>query len=101
MAPDATGLVIETGRRFTAVPEAMIRSCAEAGLPLIQLCREVPFVKLTEAVHAGIVQEQFRALGGLAARPRGLHRTVHRRCWRRRNRSRNREDGEPRWSSKT
>lgn len=58
----ASGLLIETGRKFKEVPDAMVRACARAGLPLIQLRREVAFVHVTEAVHAGIVQEQFRAL---------------------------------------
>jgi purine catabolism regulator len=59
---DASGLLIETGRRFTEVPEAMIRACDRAGLPLVQLRRQLPFVELTEAVHADIVQKQFSAL---------------------------------------
>ncbi|NIL78365.1 PucR family transcriptional regulator ligand-binding domain-containing protein [Rhodococcus sp. B10] len=64
---EASGLFIETGRRFATVPEAMIRACARTGLPLVELRREVRFVHLTEAVHSRIVQHQFDALS-LSAR---------------------------------
>lgn len=58
----ASGLLIETTRTLSAVPDALVRACERAHLPLVQLRKEVPFVRVTEAVHAEIVQEGFHAL---------------------------------------
>lgn len=56
------GLVIELGRRFAAVPPAMVSACERHGLPLIVLRREVQFVKMTEAAHSRILMGQRRLL---------------------------------------
>ncbi|MFI5838159.1 PucR family transcriptional regulator [Catenuloplanes sp. NPDC051500] len=60
----AAGLVVELGRgRFaTSLPRAMITAAAGAALPLIELRRTVPFVRITEAVHALIVDAQLTEL---------------------------------------
>ncbi|MET7401039.1 PucR family transcriptional regulator [Dactylosporangium sp. NPDC005572] len=62
-----TGLVIELGRRFAAVPSAMVRACNRRDLPLIALRREVSFVKMTEAAHSVILIGQRRLLQVTAA----------------------------------
>lgn len=56
------GLVIELGRRFAEVPQVMVRACERRRLPLIALRREVPFVKMTEAVHSALIDGQRRLL---------------------------------------
>jgi purine catabolism regulator len=58
----AVGLVVELGRRFTELPAALVRACASHRLPLISLQRELRFVKVTQAVHSLIVEEQISAL---------------------------------------
>lgn len=58
----AAGLVVELGRRFTELPGVLVRAADRAGLPVAVLRREVPFVKITEAVHSLIVAEQYAAL---------------------------------------
>lgn len=60
----AAGLVIELGRgRFAAaLPRAMIAAAARHSLPLIELRRTVQFVRITEAVHALIVDAQLTEL---------------------------------------
>lgn len=60
----AAGLVIELGRgRFaTSLPRAMIAAAARVSLPLVELRRTVPFVRITEAVHALIVDAQLTEL---------------------------------------
>jgi purine catabolism regulator len=58
----ASGLLIEMGRRFTSIPQFLIDACHRGDLPLIVLHREVEFVRLTEAIHARIVHDQFEAL---------------------------------------
>lgn len=61
------GLVIELGRRFSAAPPAMVRACNRRRLPLVELRREVPFVKITEVAHSVILDGQRRLLQMTAA----------------------------------
>ncbi|GAB7047087.1 PucR family transcriptional regulator [Catenuloplanes indicus] len=60
----AAGLVIELGRgRFaSSLPRAMIAEAQSRDLPLIELRRTVRFVRITEAVHALIVDAQLTEL---------------------------------------
>jgi purine catabolism regulator len=57
------GLAIELGRRYTGtLPAALVTAAEARGLPLIAFNREVPFVEITEAVHARIIDGQFARL---------------------------------------
>jgi len=58
----ASGLVVELGRRWKALPAALVRGAEAAGLPLVALHRAVPFVAVTETVHATIVNAQYDLL---------------------------------------
>jgi len=54
-----SALAVELGRRYTGgLPERFTAAAGEGGLPLIVFEREVPFVAITEAVHARIVDDQ-------------------------------------------
>src|SRR6266566_5007395 len=65
-----SALAVELGRRYVgALPAALVRAAADSGLTLIAFEREVPFVEITEAVHARIIDAQ---LGELRASER-LH----------------------------
>ncbi|MFC4106286.1 PucR family transcriptional regulator [Micromonospora zhanjiangensis] len=58
-----SGLVIELGRRYAAsVPRVMVVAAERRGLPLVELRRPTPFVPITEAVHALIVDAQLTEL---------------------------------------
>jgi PucR family transcriptional regulator, purine catabolism regulatory protein len=58
-----SGLVVELGRRYQqAVPKVMAAAAQKLGLPLIELRRPTPFVQITEAVHALIVDAQLTEL---------------------------------------
>jgi PucR family transcriptional regulator, purine catabolism regulatory protein len=59
---DAAGLAIELGRRWMALPESLIRTCDEVGLPLVALTREVRFAAIAQAVGERIVYEQLSEL---------------------------------------
>lgn len=62
-AVGVAGLVVELGRRyFGGVPRAMVAAAARHGLPLVELRRATPFVRVTEAVHALIVDAQLTEL---------------------------------------
>jgi purine catabolism regulator len=57
------GLAIELGQRYTGALPAPLVSAAEArGLPLIAFQQEVPFVEITEVVHARIIDDQMADL---------------------------------------
>ncbi|HEU0241587.1 MAG TPA: PucR family transcriptional regulator [Micromonosporaceae bacterium] len=59
----AAGLVVELGRRYdTAVPRVMAAAASRRGLPLVELRKPTPFVRITEAVHALIVDAQVAEL---------------------------------------
>jgi purine catabolism regulator len=58
-----SGLVVELGRRYPAsVPRVMVATARRRGLPLVELRRNTPFVGITEAVHALIVDVQLTEL---------------------------------------
>ncbi len=61
-AAQATGVVIELGRRYASLPAALVQSAEAHGLPLVALHTEVPFVAITEAIHSVIVSTQVRRL---------------------------------------
>ncbi|MEI5099784.1 PucR family transcriptional regulator [Streptomyces sp. PmtG] len=55
-------LVVELGPRFARLPAALVDTARAAGLPLVQLHREVPFVTVTEEVHTEIVNGHYALL---------------------------------------
>ncbi|MFC9909106.1 PucR family transcriptional regulator [Streptomyces sp. NPDC127197] len=65
-------LVVELGPRFTRLPAALVDTARAAGLPLVQLHREVPFVTVTEEIHTEIVNGHYALLQQAEE--------VHRRC---------------------
>ena len=59
----ASALAVELGRKYTGGLPAGFLAAAEANrLPLIVFQREVPFVEITEAVHARIIGDQLDQL---------------------------------------
>ncbi|GAA0669209.1 PucR family transcriptional regulator [Streptomyces thermocarboxydovorans] len=65
-------LVVELGTRFTRLPAALVDTARAAGLPLVQLHREVPFVTVTEEIHTEIINGHYALLQRAEE--------VHRRC---------------------
>ncbi|MET9804577.1 PucR family transcriptional regulator [Streptomyces sp. NPDC006368] len=65
-------LVVELGPRFARLPATLVETARTAGLPLVQLHREVPFVSVTEEVHTEIVNGHYAMLRQAEE--------VHRRC---------------------
>ncbi|HEX6233453.1 MAG TPA: PucR family transcriptional regulator ligand-binding domain-containing protein [Jiangellaceae bacterium] len=59
---EASGLIIELGRRFAALPDVLVAAARRRDLPLVALERELPFVRITEAVHSIIVDAQVKQL---------------------------------------
>ncbi|WP_267246378.1 PucR family transcriptional regulator [Streptomyces sp. PR69] len=65
-------LVVELGPRFSRLPATIVEAARSAGLPLVQLHREVPFVTVTEEIHTEIVNGHYALLRQAE--------DVHRRC---------------------
>ncbi|MFD0314079.1 PucR family transcriptional regulator [Streptomyces flavalbus] len=65
-------LVVELGPRFARLPAPLVETARAAGLPLVQLHREVPFVTVTEEIHTEIVNGHYALLQRAEE--------VHRRC---------------------
>lgn len=58
-----SGLIVELGRKYARMlPAALVSAAEEYGLPLIAWARETPFVDVTEAVHARIIDAQLAEL---------------------------------------
>ncbi len=58
----ASGLVLESGRRFARVPASMARAADQRGFPVILLERQVRFVQVTEEAHGFIIDSQIQEL---------------------------------------
>jgi len=57
------GLAIELGQRYSsALPAALVTAAEARGVPLVAFQREVPFVEITEAVHARIIDAHLAEL---------------------------------------
>jgi purine catabolism regulator len=62
-AVGVSALAVELGRRYTGgLPAGFVAAAEQHGLPLIVFGREVPFVEITEAVHARIIDDQLDQL---------------------------------------
>src|ERR1700729_2874373 len=61
-AAGVSGLAVELGRRYDRLPEALVTAAERHGVPLIAFRREVPFVEITETVHAMIIDAQLDEL---------------------------------------
>jgi purine catabolism regulator len=62
-AVGVSALAVELGRKYTSgLPAAFIAAARDRGLPLIVFTREVPFIEITEAVHALIIDDQLDQL---------------------------------------
>ena len=78
------GLAIELGQRYVgSLPAPLVAAAEERGVPLIVFEREVPFVGITEAVHARIIDAERAAATSalsrlLARQAESVERQAHR-----------------------
>lgn len=56
------GVVVELGRNFDRLPDALVEAAGAHHLPLIALGRETRYVEVTETVHRAIVNRQYELL---------------------------------------
>ncbi len=55
-------LVLEVGRTFTRAPDVLVRAARDCGLPLVTMSGIVPFVEITEYVHARLISTEVERL---------------------------------------
>ncbi len=53
------GVIMTLGWRYAAAPPALVDEAERRGLPLVILQEPIPFVEVTEQVHAEIISRQF------------------------------------------
>ena len=61
-AAGVSGLAVELGRRYDRLPDPLVEAARAHAVPLIAFHREVPFVEITETVHAMIIDAQLAEL---------------------------------------
>jgi purine catabolism regulator len=61
-AAGVSGLAVELGRRYEQLPAPLVDAAERHAVPLIVFHREVPFVDITESVHARIIDAQLDEL---------------------------------------
>jgi purine catabolism regulator len=58
-----SAVAVELGRRYTGgLPAGFVAAAEKYGMPLVVFEREVPFIAITEAVHALIIEDQLTEL---------------------------------------
>jgi PucR family transcriptional regulator, purine catabolism regulatory protein len=59
----AAAIAVELGSTWRErIPEAVVRACTDADMPLLAFRRQVRFIEITEAVHAAVLNSQFELL---------------------------------------
>lgn len=70
------GLGFGIGFGFDAVPEALVETARERGLPLFEVPYDVPFIAITETAFSRLVNEQYAILRRAIAAHERLERIV-------------------------
>src|SRR4051812_652673 len=55
-------LAVELGSSWRVVPQTLVATCSEAGVPVVAFHRAVRFIEITEAVHSAVLHAQFDLL---------------------------------------
>ncbi|WP_130796152.1 PucR family transcriptional regulator [Streptomyces otsuchiensis] len=70
------GLGFGIGVNHPEVPEPLLAACRDAGLPLLEVERRIPFIAIAKAVSAAIAAEQYQAVAAGFAAQRELTRAA-------------------------
>ncbi|MEV0681465.1 PucR family transcriptional regulator [Actinosynnema sp. NPDC050436] len=72
----AVGLGFGTGLSHAAVPADLVDAARAAGLPLVEVPREVPFIAITKAVSRAVAADEYAALTRTSDAQRALTRAA-------------------------
>ncbi|MEO3749871.1 PucR family transcriptional regulator ligand-binding domain-containing protein [Streptomyces sp. B6B3] len=75
-AAGVVGLGFGVGVNHPEVPPALLDAAVEAGLPLLEVPRNTPFIAISKAVSAALAAEQYRAVTAGFAAQRELTRAA-------------------------
>ncbi|MEU0884289.1 PucR family transcriptional regulator [Lentzea sp. NPDC005914] len=70
------GLGFGTGLGHDVVPDALVRAAGEAGLGLVEVPREVPFIAISKAVSKAVAADEYAALTRTSEAQRALTRAA-------------------------
>lgn len=70
------GLGFGTGLGHDVVPPALVKAAAEAGLGLVEVPREVPFIAISKAVSKAVAADEYAALTRTSEAQRALARAA-------------------------
>jgi PucR family transcriptional regulator, purine catabolism regulatory protein len=73
---DAAGLCIEVGTYLSEIPGEVIKIANEHHFPLIVFQEEVPFVAITQDIHAIIINQQYRKISDLENYSQSLNKRL-------------------------
>lgn len=73
---DAAGLCIEVGTYLSEIPAEVIKIANEHYFPLIVFQEEVPFVAITQDIHAIIINQQYRKITDLENYSQSLNKRL-------------------------
>ncbi|GAA1339728.1 PucR family transcriptional regulator [Saccharothrix algeriensis] len=76
VAAGAAGLGFGTGLSHADVPAELVDAAREAGLPLVEVPREVPFIAITKAVSRAVAADEYAALARTSEAQRALTRAA-------------------------
>ncbi|WP_027409698.1 PucR family transcriptional regulator [Anoxybacteroides tepidamans] len=62
---DASGLCIEIGTYTSSIPQQIIRLADEHRFPIILFLKEVPFVEITQDIHAYLINQHYQMISNL------------------------------------
>ncbi|WP_201713895.1 PucR family transcriptional regulator [Rossellomorea arthrocnemi] len=73
---DAAAICIELGTNISTIPPAVLKCADEFNFPIIVFEREVPFVSITQDIHAVIINQQYEMIKKLDSFAQNLNQLL-------------------------
>ncbi|MBA2876080.1 PucR family transcriptional regulator [Thermaerobacillus caldiproteolyticus] len=73
---DASGLCIEMGTYTSSIPQEIIDLANEHHFPLILFLKEVPFVEITQDIHAYLINQHYQMISNLESYSQQLNKKL-------------------------
>ncbi|MBS2772219.1 PucR family transcriptional regulator [Anoxybacteroides rupiense] len=73
---DASGLCIEIGTYTSSIPPEVIQLANEHHFPIILFLKEVPFVEITQDIHAYLINQHYQMISNLEAYSQQLNQKL-------------------------
>lgn len=73
---DASGLCIEIGTYASSIPQEVIDLADECQFPIILFLKEVPFVEITQDIHAYLINQHYQIISNLESYSQELNKKL-------------------------